>query len=80
MSKRLACNRIKKMSISRGEEAASTRNVKKQCEIQTKCPDLKGECGGYHEFFDQVSSTIFYRDVEWIHVWQQFRVCSRSTD
>ena len=23
----------------------------KKCEIKTKCPDLKGECGEQHKFF-----------------------------
>ena len=63
------------------KEAARTRSGEKKCEIQTKCPDLKGsaenitsllikfsagvfsdlkgECGEYHESFDQVSSRSF---------------------
>ena len=31
----------------------------KKCEIKTKCPDFKGECGEYHKFFSQVFSKSF---------------------
>ena len=60
--------RVKK-SISSDEEVARTRSEKKKLEIQTKCPDLKGECGEYHEFLIKFSARVFFRDVEWIHVW-----------
>ena len=38
-----------KKSISRDGEVARKRSGEKTCEIQTKCPDLTGECGEYHE-------------------------------
>ena len=34
------------------------RQVKK-CEIKTKCPDLKGECGEKHKFFVKFSARVF---------------------
>ena len=32
----------------------------KKCEIKTKCPDLKGECGESHKFFSLVFSKSFW--------------------
>ena len=31
----------------------------KKCEIKTKCPDLKGECGEQHRFLVKFSARVF---------------------
>ena len=33
----------------------------KKCEIKTKCPDLKGECGEKHEFLSSFQHEFFSR-------------------